>query len=157
LACVSSGFVLRAIAGAVAVGVALSPWFLIVTSFGSLFVVAGKRSAELSALADGSGEQRRALAGYPPALLRSVRILAVGVAAVAYCLWAFSRNHAMATGHRLFWAQVSVAPFVVALLLVELRFERGLGDAPEELALSDRTLQAVLLVWLAAFVVATYA
>ena len=43
LAAVSAGFVLRAIAGGVATGVPLSNWFLIVTSFGSLLVVTGKR------------------------------------------------------------------------------------------------------------------
>ena len=44
---VASGFVLRALAGAVAVDVYVSDWFLIVTTFGSLFVVAGKRFAEI--------------------------------------------------------------------------------------------------------------
>ncbi|HEU5484316.1 MAG TPA: decaprenyl-phosphate phosphoribosyltransferase, partial [Microlunatus sp.] len=47
LAVVSSGFLLRAIAGGVAVGVPLSQWFLLVASFGSLFMVAGKRYSEL--------------------------------------------------------------------------------------------------------------
>ena len=46
LAAVSAGFVLRAIAGGVATGVALSNWFLIVASFGSLLIVTGKRSGE---------------------------------------------------------------------------------------------------------------
>src|SRR3954451_8702982 len=46
LAAVASGFVLRAIAGGVVTGVAISEWFIIVTSFASLFVVAGKRGAE---------------------------------------------------------------------------------------------------------------
>ena len=42
----ASGFVLRAIAGGVAADVVLSQWFLLVASFGSLFIVAGKRYAE---------------------------------------------------------------------------------------------------------------
>jgi decaprenyl-phosphate phosphoribosyltransferase len=46
IACVSSGFVLRAIGGGVAAGIPLSNWFLIVASFGALFIVTGKRSAE---------------------------------------------------------------------------------------------------------------
>ena len=52
-ACVASGFVLRAVAGATAIGVTVSPWFLLVTSFGALMVVAGKRSR-------GDGRSRRA-------------------------------------------------------------------------------------------------
>jgi len=54
LVIVASGFVLRAIAGGVAAHVPLSHWFLIVTSFGSLFMVVEKRDAE-----------RRRLAGSP--------------------------------------------------------------------------------------------
>ena len=52
LACVSTGFVLRAIAGGVATGVPLSDWFIIVSSFGSLLVVTGKRSAEQTDLGE---------------------------------------------------------------------------------------------------------
>jgi decaprenyl-phosphate phosphoribosyltransferase len=47
LACVASGFLLRAIGGGVATGIPLSPWFLLVASFGSLFMVAGKRYSEI--------------------------------------------------------------------------------------------------------------
>ena len=50
LGAVACGFVLRAIAGGIAVGVSISPWFLIVAGSGSLFMVTGKRSAELRAL-----------------------------------------------------------------------------------------------------------
>jgi decaprenyl-phosphate phosphoribosyltransferase len=48
IAVVASGFVIRALAGGLATGVSLSRWFVIVTSFGALFLVAGKRYAELA-------------------------------------------------------------------------------------------------------------
>lgn len=54
---VASGFILRAIAGGVATGVPISQWFLIVVSFGSLFVVSGKRFAEHAATSDGNRSQ----------------------------------------------------------------------------------------------------
>ena len=57
LVIVASGFLLRAIGGAVVVDVVLSSWFLIVTGFGSLFVVTGKRLAELEELGDGRGRR----------------------------------------------------------------------------------------------------
>ncbi len=44
---VSSAYLLRAIAGGVAAGINLSQWFLLVMAFASLFMVAGKRYAEL--------------------------------------------------------------------------------------------------------------
>jgi len=50
LACVAAGFALRAVAGGAVAHVAISPWFLMVASFGSLLIVAGKRSVELSVI-----------------------------------------------------------------------------------------------------------
>ena len=47
IALVSSGFMLRAMAGGVAAGIDLSQWFLLVAAFGSLFMASGKRYAEL--------------------------------------------------------------------------------------------------------------
>src|SRR5271166_5788365 len=51
---VSSGFLLRAIAGGVATDTRLSQWFLLIMAFGSLFMAAGKRYAELQ-LAERTG------------------------------------------------------------------------------------------------------
>src|SRR5690606_37463482 len=54
LVAIASGFVLRAAAGAVAVDVPMSSWFVLVTTFGSLFIVTGKRYAEQRDLGDGA-------------------------------------------------------------------------------------------------------
>ncbi len=94
LAAVSAGFVLRAVAGGVATGVALTNWFLIVASFGSLLIVTGKRSGEKKLLADeqaDDGPIRQTLGLYTPSFLRSVRTLSAAVTVTAYCLWAFER------------------------------------------------------------------
>src|SRR6185503_10551462 len=82
LACVAAGFVLRAIAGGVAVGGAISPWFLIVAGAASLFMVTGKRSAELIELGDDAAGHRRALGMYSRAFLGYVRAVASTVAIV---------------------------------------------------------------------------
>jgi decaprenyl-phosphate phosphoribosyltransferase len=156
LACVSSGFVLRAIAGGVATGVALSDWFIIVASFGSLLVVTGKRSAEQGE--HGHGAHRPILEEYPPSFLRSVRLLAAAVTVTAYCLWAFERSaQSIGHHHHPIWFQLSIIPFVLALLNLELRFERGQGAAPEELALGDHLLQVLGLAWVVLFAIGVYA
>jgi len=157
LACVSSGFVLRAIAGGVATGVRLSDWFLIVASFGSLLVVAGKRSAEHTDLGEMRTAHRRALGSYPPAFLRSVRLIAAGVTLTAYCLWAFERAGQIGLGHHPIWFELSIVPFVMAVLHVELRFEWGQGGAPEDLALGDRMLQVLGVIWVVLFAIGVYA
>ena len=91
LACVAAGFALRAVAGGAVAHVAISPWFLMVASFGSLLIVAGKRSVEQSVMKDQGELHRSALAAYPAAFLRSVRMLAMSVTVTTYCLWAFER------------------------------------------------------------------
>jgi decaprenyl-phosphate phosphoribosyltransferase len=156
LACVSSGFVLRAIAGGIAANVPLSDWFLIVASFGSLLVVTGKRSAEHDELGEQRGDHRRALSAYPVTFLRSVRLLSASVTVTAYCLWAFERSTQVGRGHHPIWFELSIIPFVLALLHVELRFARGQGGAPEDLALRDRALQLLGAVWLALVIVGVY-
>ena len=156
LACVSSGFILRAIAGGVATKLPLSDWFLIVASFGSLLVVTGKRSAEHTDLGDIGADHRPTLGIYPAAFLRSVRLIAASVTLTAYCLWAFERSAQMGHGHHPIWYQLSIVPFVLAILHVELRFERGLGSAPEELALHDRALQLLGAAWLVLFAIGVY-
>lgn len=148
LAAVAAGFVVRAIAGGAATGVALSDWFLIVASFGSLFVVTGKRHAETIDLTDGGASHRSVLAHYPPAFLHLVRAVALGVTITAYCLWAFERADVTGTDG---WYQASIVPFVLALLRYALLVEHGRGGAPEEIVLGDRHLQVLGLAWVAIF------
>ena len=152
LACVASGFALRAVAGGAVAHVTISPWFLMVASFGSLLIVAGKRSVELSVMKEQGELHRSALAAYPAAFLRSVRMLAMSVTVTTYCLWAFERAGRLGPVERaedIVWFELSIIPFVLAVLVVELAIEQGRGGEPEELALSDRGLQVLGLAWLA--------
>lgn len=157
---VSAGFVLRAVAGGVATGVALSNWFLIVASFGSLLIVTGKRSGEMQLLDDHDTEHdsvRQTLGSYTPTFLRSVRTLSAAVTVTAYCLWAFERAAQLHPGHHPIWFQLTVLPFTIALLHVVLILDAGVGAAPEELALKDRRLQIYGLCWVALFAIGVYA
>jgi len=148
LAAVAAGFVLRAIAGGVATGVALSDWFLIVAGAGSLFVVTGKRHAEQVELGSDSLGHRSTLGEYSTAFLGYVRAVSSGVMITAYCLWAF--ESASATGDTT-WFRLSIVPFVIAVLRYALVVDQGGGGAPEEVVLSDRVLQIVGLVWAITF------
>jgi decaprenyl-phosphate phosphoribosyltransferase len=144
LGMVAAGFVLRLIAGATAVGVPISVWFFIVGSFGSLFMVAGKRHAEFMELGTDRGGHRATLSEYSREYLGYVRSVASGVAMVGYCLWAFEKT----TGHAgVPWYELSIVPFVLAMLRYALLVERGEGGAPEELVLHDRPLQVIGLLW----------
>ncbi len=154
LAAVASGFVLRAIAGGIAVGVSISPWFLIVAAAGSLFMVTGKRSAELRSLGTDATTHRRSLAGYSESFLSYVRAVASSVAILAYCLWAFEKSAAVGTPA---WFQCSIIPFVLGILRYALLLDQDVGDgAPEELVLSDPVLLAIGACWVVCFAVAVH-
>ena len=159
LAAVSSGFVLRAVAGGVAVGVPLSNWFLIVASFGSLLVVTGKRSGEKRLLDENRAnhdEVRQTLGLYSVSFLLTVRTLAAAVSVTAYCLWAFERASQVHPGHDPVWFQLTIVPFVIALLHVVRLLDSGEGAAPEELAIRDHRLQIYGLVWIGLFAIGIY-
>lgn len=154
LAAVASGFVLRAISGGIAAHVAISDWFLIVASFGSLFMVAGKRHAEHVDLREGRGAHRATLEEYSLGFLSYVRSVSSGVAILAYCLWAFEK--AKVAGDPVLF-QLSIIPFVMAILRYALLLDAGRGGAPEEVVLGDRTLQVLGLVWVGLFAAGVYA
>jgi decaprenyl-phosphate phosphoribosyltransferase len=147
LAAVAAGFVVRAIAGAAATHVELSKWFLIVASFGSLFMVTGKRSSELEGSTDAAA-QRSVLAQYPPAFLAHLRTIAAGVTLLAYTLFAFEK--ADLTQHGV-WFELSIIPFALGLFRYLLRLDQGDGGAPEDLVLGDRTILLLGLLWAALF------
>ena len=153
LGAVACGFVLRAIAGGIAVGVSISPWFLIVAGAGSLFMVTGKRSAELRSLGSDAGSHRRSLAGYTEAFLGYVRAVSSSVAILAYCLWAFEKSALVGTPA---WFQLSIIPFALGILRYALLLEQGEGGAPEELILSDRVLLMIGAVWAVCFAIAVH-
>jgi decaprenyl-phosphate phosphoribosyltransferase len=144
LAAISSGFLLRAIAGGVAAGLAMSPWFLLVATFGSLFMVAGKRYSEMRRLGSSSGT-RRSLESYSESYLRFIWSMAAGVTVVVYCLWVMA---ALSPGSGPPWALLSLAPFVLGLLRYAADIDRGTAESPEDIVLADRHLQVIGLAWL---------
>jgi decaprenyl-phosphate phosphoribosyltransferase len=153
LGAVAAGFVIRAIAGGVATGVPISDWFLIVAGGASLFMVTGKRYAEQIELGDASGAHRATLTAYSRGYLSYVRAVASGVTIMAYCLWAFETS--AKTGNQT-WFQISIVPFVLAILRYAHVIEQGRGGAPEDIILSDRVIQVLGLLWVITFAIGVY-
>jgi decaprenyl-phosphate phosphoribosyltransferase len=154
LIAVASGFVIRAIAGAEAAGVPMSTWFLLCTSCGSLFIVTGKRYAELRDLGDQAPSTRSTLSQYSLGYLRIVLSVSVGATLVAYCTWAFDTKE-ISGGSWPFY-ELSIVPMLAALLRYLLVLEQGQGGAPEEVFAADRVLQLMGLIWLALFGLGVY-
>ena len=145
LAAVAGGFLLRAVAGGAAVDVPLSDWFLIVATFGSIFLVSGRRHAEHVRLGADGGAHRATLGRYSLGYLGHVRTLASAVMILAYCLWALERGEGLDVP----WFGLSIVPFVLGVLRYELLVEEGHGGEPEQVLLRDRGTQALVAVWTA--------
>lgn len=152
---VASGFVLRAIAGAEAADVPMSTWFLLCTSFGSLFIVTGKRFAEFREMGDDAASTRSTLAVYTIDYLRAILTVSVGATLVAYCIWAFETKEIADLTWPLY--ELSIVPMLGALLRYALLLERGEGSAPEEIFFRDRTIQVMGALWVAVFAAGVYA
>ncbi|OBK30170.1 phosphoribose diphosphate--decaprenyl-phosphate phosphoribosyltransferase [Mycobacterium asiaticum] len=141
---VSSAYLIRAIAGGAATDIPLSQWFLLTAAFGSLFMVAGKRYAELQ-LAERTGAQiRKSLESYTSTYLRFVWTLSAAAVVMCYGLWAFERDRYSGS-----WFAVSMIPFTIAILRYAVDVDGGLAGEPEDIALRDRVLQLLALAWIA--------
>jgi decaprenyl-phosphate phosphoribosyltransferase len=129
----------------------------VVTSFGALFVTAGKRMAEHARLGDDRGHHRSVLEQYDAGFLRSTVTLSATVTVTAYCLWAFDHGNGLVAraGSRATWIGLTVVPVVVGVLVVLRLLDAGEGGTPEDL-LRDRLLQVLGLAWAALFAVGLY-
>jgi decaprenyl-phosphate phosphoribosyltransferase len=154
LVAIASGFVLRAAAGAVAVDVPMSNWFVLCTTFGSLFIVAGKRYAELNELGDEAGSARSTLTEYSVGFLRIVLTVSLAATLVSYCQWAFETRELSSSDWPLY--ELSIVPMLTALLRYGLVLDQGHGAAPEEVFANDRVLQVLGLAWLVVYGLAVY-
>jgi 4-hydroxybenzoate polyprenyltransferase len=140
----AAGFVLRAVAGAVAVDVPISPWLYVCTMLLALFLALGKRRQELVLLSGAAAGHRPALEQYSVGLLDQLVQVVTTSLVFAYMLYTFSaenlpRNHAM----------MLTIPFVLYGLFryLYLVHERGEGGAPDEVLLRDRPTAACVLLW----------
>jgi decaprenyl-phosphate phosphoribosyltransferase len=147
LVILSAGFILRLLGGAYAAGVEVSEWFLVVSLFGSLFIASAKRYAEKRELGDEAASLRPTLGEYSVEYLGLVRAASVAAVMMSYCLWAVERGK-LHGGEATPWVQLSIVPFVIAILRYALLVDQGKGSAPEEVLTEDRQMQimGVLLV-----------
>lgn len=147
MAAIAAGFLLRAVAGGAAADVHLSSWFLIVATFGSLFVAAGKRHAEflrVEGAEEQDGRSRSTLAAYSESYLRFVQYSSSTACITAYCLWAFE-GAVIDT----LWSGLSIAPFVLGVFRYALLVDGGRGEAPEDVVLRDGALLGFGVSWAA--------
>ena len=141
---VAIGFVMRAVGGAVAIDVEISPWLYIVTLLGALFLSLGKRRHELLLLTGDAMRHRPSLQEYTPELLDQMITIVATATVMAYSLYTFTAptlpaNHAM----------MLTIPFVLYgvfryLYIIHLKDSSG---SPDEALTRDRPLLVTILLW----------
>jgi len=147
---VAAAYLVRTAAGAAAIDVPLSRWFLLVVTAAALAVVAGKRDGELRRAGRSAVATRAVLGAYRSRVLSAIWAGALAAAFVAYAGWAVSRGQ-VAGAHESI-ALLSCVPLGLALWRTARVFAVGGGEEPEMLLMRDRLLLLAALVWIAIFV-----
>ncbi len=150
---VAAGFVLRAVGGAVVIGVMISPWLYICTTLLALFISFGRRRHELMLLEAEAANHRAILDQYSPLLLDHLITIVAATTIIAYSLYTFSApnlpaNHAM----------MLTIPFVLYgifryMYLIHIHNE---GGSPEEMIFKDLPMLIDLGLWSVAVVAILY-
>ncbi len=142
---ISAGFVIRALAGVMAVGSPISPWLIVCTGLLTLFLGFSKRRHELAALGEGASVHRKNLQDYSVPMLDEMMNIMISATIIAYALYTFTVYEQDA---ELF--MMGSIPFVVyGVFRYMLLVHRDGGGNPDTLLLADRPLQVSLFLWLA--------
>jgi 4-hydroxybenzoate polyprenyltransferase len=152
---VASGFVLRAVGGALVIDVEISGWLLICTILVALFLALGKRRHEYLTLGGEAARHRPILAEYSAGLLDQMIAVVTASTVTAYALYTMSPETVARFHTQLLPATL---PFVLygVFRYLYLLYRRELGGSPSEVFLSDRALLLNTLGWIAAVLVIIY-
>jgi 4-hydroxybenzoate polyprenyltransferase len=152
---VAIGFVLRAVGGAVAIGVEISGWLLICTILLALFLALGKRRHEYLALGGEAATHRPILAEYSAGLLDQMIAVVTASAVTAYALYTMSAETVAKFHTHLLPATL---PFVLYGIFryLYLLYSKQLGGNPSELFLNDGPLLVNTFLWFLMVLVIIY-
>ncbi|MGH8805001.1 MAG: ubiquinone biosynthesis protein UbiA, partial [Polaromonas sp.] len=142
---IASGFMLRLLAGTVAVGIPPSRWLLLTGIFVALFLGFSKRKAESF---HDEASQRAVLAHYPSALLDTFIAVAMTATLTTYSLFATSPEAQLQHGERLLY---TVPVVIFAMLRYTYQVHRGRGEDVARDLLRDPWILAAGVAWLAIF------
>jgi len=152
---IAIGFVLRAVAGAVAVDVSISHWLLVCTILLALFISLAKRRHELVLLADGAISHRPILGEYSPYLLDQMIAVVTASTLIAYIFYTISPETAQKFGTQ--WLGLTVPfPLYGIFRYLYLVHRREGGGSPADLLLTDRPLLLCVTLWVLSVVLIIY-
>ena len=142
--CISAGFIIRVVAGAVAIGVPMSPWLYVCMGFGSLYIALSKRMGELMSDNGNGHDGRTLLEFYTQELLSSMLTIVLSATLIAYCLYTFIADNLPSNN-----SMMLTIPFVVYGMLRYLYLVRieGKGERPEIIIVKDIPILLCVGMW----------
>jgi 4-hydroxybenzoate polyprenyltransferase len=143
---IAIGFVLRAVAGAVAIDVPISHWLLILTILLALFLALSKRRHELVMLADGATGHRPILEEYSPYLLDQMIAVVTASTLVSYVIYTVSPE-TVQKFHTDYLGLTLVFPLYGIFRYLYLVHQKEGGGSPSDMLLNDRPLLLCVAVW----------
>ncbi len=141
---IAGGFILRAVAGALAIHVVISPWLYVCTLLLALFLGFSKRYNELLVLQDSAASHRRALADYSMPMLEQLTAILVASTIMAYSLYTFSAESLPANHSMMLTIPLVLYGIFRYYYLVH---KKNLGGAPELVLLRDVPLIVDVILW----------
>lgn len=136
----SAGFVIRALVGAVAIGVPVSKWFILCLGLLAFFLGIEKRKAERMSLG-AEGTTRVVLAHYSIEWLHRMEAIISAAALMAYALWTIESSTMP--------YMLTTIPFVLySLFRYQYLTEQGFGETPEITLFADRGMRYAFIAWL---------
>jgi len=153
---ISLGFVLRAVAGAVTIGVQISDWLLVCTLLLALFLALSKRRHELVSLPESASAHRGTLAEYSPYLLDQMISVVTASCVTAYAFYTMAPETVEKyQTDRLAWTIPFVLYGIFRYLYLVHRKEQG--GSPTDTLITDRPLLITVALWALTIVVLVYA
>ena len=152
---IAIGFVLRAVAGAVAIDVAVGPWLYVLTILLALFLVLSKRRHELVLLADQATGHRRILEEYSPYLLDQMISVVTASTLVAYAIYTVSPETISKFRTNLLGLTLPFPLYGIFRYLYLVHQKEG-GGSPSDMLLTDRPLLICVALWALAVALIIY-
>lgn len=153
--CIALSFVIRAVAGAVLIGVEISAWLIVCTTLLALFLGFGKRRHELLLLETQATEHRKSLSEYSPYFLDQMISVVTASTVVAYAFYTLTPEVESKLGTKHMDFTIPFVLYGVFRYLYLIHQKEG-GGSPTRMLLTDKPILANIILWLLAVILIVY-
>jgi 4-hydroxybenzoate polyprenyltransferase len=143
---VATGFVIRAVAGALALDVPFSNWLVVCTFFLATFLGLSKRRHEITLLEEGAHSHREVLQHYSVHYLDQLILIVAGGALLTYTIYTCSPEVIDRLGTDKLYITLPFVAYGLFRYLHLIHHKTGGGD-PSQTLLQDRPLGISVVLW----------